>query len=123
MSRKNLQYQHQCVQILHGDFNRSITGSGEIGGRCCQGALARDLLFIHQENESAFDKSGSCVDRGWSRFVADQSVHPHGVQHQDDSQYRRRGRGLRLRVTGNGIVEQRHPLPDHTLIYVPCDRE
>jgi hypothetical protein len=78
--------------------------------------LACDLLTIRQEQKYAFDKLGFCADRGWRGLVADQSIHPHGFEYQDDSECRRGGGGVRFRATGNGIVGQRRPLPHNTMM-------
>ena len=61
--------------------------------------------------KKAASKLSRRPDHRRGRVVPDQPVHSHGVQHQVDSEYRSRGRRLRLGVASRGVVGERHQLP------------
>jgi hypothetical protein len=62
-----------------------------------------------------FTEYRNCAGRSWSSPVYDQQLRPHGIQHQDDSE--RRGRGRRLHLASAGIWGDGRPveLPDDAI--------
>ena len=75
----------------------------------CYRALPRELrhwaadCYSNELKEQETAVTESCGGAGCGRHgaVSDQSVHPHGLQHQDHSEYRRSGVRLRLAIAGH----------------------
>ena len=72
--------------------------------------LGKGLPLPFQRNTTnAFSKSGRCADRSRRIAVLSQSLHTHGIQHQDD--FERRGRDRRGRVgsaSHRAVVRHQH---------------
>jgi hypothetical protein len=74
--------------------------------------LGSGMPLVGQELLNAFTEFDRSLSRSWSGVMADQSLHSHGVQHQDDFERRRGGGGLYLGFASRGIVD-----PDQHLSY------
>ncbi len=69
------------------------------------------LLHLTRRHQMPLLNIVVCVDRGRFRVVADQSSHPHGFQHQNDSERRRGDRRCSLVIEDSGIVDASNQLP------------
>ncbi len=72
-------------------------------------------LLYRRVQKDAFDKSRLSLDRGRRGVVADQSLYSHGLQHQDDFERRRGGRGWSLGVAGSRIVGECNQFPGRAM--------
>ena len=70
--------------------------------------MASGVLRSPQENENAVAKHRSSVNRGRRGAVADQQLHPNGLQHQGHSERRRCGCYWDLGIEGSGTVGERN---------------